>query len=199
MAQKLSTLEKNLCWFEYKQQHVGKKLTQNLPLSFPLRPGEGDPACSEGSGRSLSSPDRQHFAQRDQEDETHLAHPLSGDTTGRRKTQPKKCSWRYSEHRIRRLACGSYLTLPTTQEWTSPKDKTLLPLLDLCMAGRKAARVSQELLQQESRREISEGTADKRKGSSFSSNTILKAKTTGSRRWGCQRHMLRNSRKSQKN
>lgn len=90
------------------------------------------------------------------------------DATGRQRTQPKKCSWRCSrlplEHRMRHLACGSYLTLPTTQEWTSPEDnKALPPLLELCMAGRKAATVSQELLQQESRRELPEGTAKKKK------------------------------------
>lgn len=84
------------------------------------------------------------------------------NTTGKQRTQPKKCSWRCSrlpsEHRMRHLVCGSYLTLPTTQEWTSPKDnEKLLPLLELCMATRKAATVSQQLLQQEGRRELIRG------------------------------------------
>lgn len=81
------------------------------------------------------------------------------DATGRQRTQPIECSWRcsrlLSEHRTRHLACGSYLTLSTTQEWTSPENNKTLPLLELCMAGRKAATVSQELLQQEIRRELS--------------------------------------------
>lgn len=115
------------------------------------------------------------------------------NTTGRQRTQPKKCSWRCSrlpsEHRMRHLACSSYLTMPTTQEWTSPRDnKNLLPLLELCMASRKAATVRQEFLQQESRRELIRGHNWKKKGSSFLCSIKLRAKTIGSRRWGCQRY-----------